>query len=348
MRAVWKKIRYRLEWLALKSRRENRPTALAQGLLSPGANHWGGGRHVRPGGPPRRVKQSPDCIRRRTFPRRRDEIVRESYQHFARTMIDLFWSPRLTRENYSRHIDVVNLDLWREELKPGNPVIFACCHYSNFEWVAGRGQLFRRGERARDPGIQESVAQSDFCQPAGKQRSAGHTSRRRRAPTLQDAPPRRARGDPDRPDDSRAIADGGDRLFRLEDERDLRARLGASARGRDDHQRSLRAAARWALPHRFSSPDRICRRTRPFRKSRRHAGTNSSRSSARTPRRGFGCTSIGAIGPLARTRRSILSTRTSRRSSNDASTERAKNLEPMSSTLTVHLTPDGRLQPSAY
>ena len=45
--------------------------------------------------------------------------MRESYQHFARTMIDLFWSPRLTRENYSRYIDVVNLELWREELKPG-------------------------------------------------------------------------------------------------------------------------------------------------------------------------------------------------------------------------------------
>ena len=48
-------------------------------------------------------------------PGRRNEIVRESYQHFARTMIDLFWSPRLTRENYSRYIDVVNLDLWQEE-----------------------------------------------------------------------------------------------------------------------------------------------------------------------------------------------------------------------------------------
>ena len=29
---------------------------------------------------------------------RREEIARESYEHFARTMLDLFWSPRLTRE----------------------------------------------------------------------------------------------------------------------------------------------------------------------------------------------------------------------------------------------------------
>jgi lauroyl/myristoyl acyltransferase len=27
---------------------------------------------------------------------RRAQIVRESYQHFARTMLDFFWSPRLT------------------------------------------------------------------------------------------------------------------------------------------------------------------------------------------------------------------------------------------------------------
>src|SRR5205823_5501155 len=30
-------------------------------------------------------------------------IVRESYQHFAQTMLDLMWSPRLTRENFSRY-----------------------------------------------------------------------------------------------------------------------------------------------------------------------------------------------------------------------------------------------------
>jgi lauroyl/myristoyl acyltransferase len=34
---------------------------------------------------------------------RRAQIVRESYQHFSRTMLDFFWSPRLTSQNFSRY-----------------------------------------------------------------------------------------------------------------------------------------------------------------------------------------------------------------------------------------------------
>ena len=35
---------------------------------------------------------------------RRARIVRESYQHFSRTMLDFFWSPRLTSQNFSRYV----------------------------------------------------------------------------------------------------------------------------------------------------------------------------------------------------------------------------------------------------
>jgi lauroyl/myristoyl acyltransferase len=69
-------------------------------------------------------------------PERRTEIVRESYQHFARTMLDLFWSPRLTSENISRSVELEEIERWREELRPGHPVIFGCYHYSNFEWLS--------------------------------------------------------------------------------------------------------------------------------------------------------------------------------------------------------------------
>jgi Kdo2-lipid IVA lauroyltransferase/acyltransferase len=68
-------------------------------------------------------------------PRNRKRIMRESFQHFARTMIDLLWSPRLTRENFSRYIELQNF----EEIARDNPersFIVACYHYSNFEWLS--------------------------------------------------------------------------------------------------------------------------------------------------------------------------------------------------------------------
>src|SRR6266851_8459292 len=42
--------------------------------------------------------------------REREQIARESFQHFARTMLDLLWSPRLTAENFSRYIDLENFE----------------------------------------------------------------------------------------------------------------------------------------------------------------------------------------------------------------------------------------------
>jgi lauroyl/myristoyl acyltransferase len=142
VRAVWKKIRYRLEWLALVTAAKIVPLLsrkacyhLAQFTGAVAATLDRAGRRVA-------LSNLQIAFGDELSSRRRNKIVRESYQHSARTMIDLFWSPRLTRENYSRYIDVVNLDLWQEEIRPGNPVIFACCHYSNFEWIAVAANYF--------------------------------------------------------------------------------------------------------------------------------------------------------------------------------------------------------------
>ena len=142
VRAVWKKIRYRLEWLALKSVAKIVPLLsrnacyrLAQVTGALAATLDRAGRRVA-------LSNLQVAFGDKLSPDRRAKIVRESYQHFARTMIDLFWSPRLTSENYTRYIDVENLDLWQEEMKPGNPIIFGCCHYSNFEWVSVAANFF--------------------------------------------------------------------------------------------------------------------------------------------------------------------------------------------------------------
>jgi Lauroyl/myristoyl acyltransferase len=46
----------------------------------------------------------------RFTPKERRKIARESFQHFARTMLDLLWSPRLTQENFSQYIELENFE----------------------------------------------------------------------------------------------------------------------------------------------------------------------------------------------------------------------------------------------
>jgi lauroyl/myristoyl acyltransferase len=66
----------------------------------------------------------------------RRKMARESFQHFARTMIDLFWSPRLTQENFSQFIELQNFGETARDTGPERSLMIACYHYSNFEWLS--------------------------------------------------------------------------------------------------------------------------------------------------------------------------------------------------------------------
>jgi Kdo2-lipid IVA lauroyltransferase/acyltransferase len=66
----------------------------------------------------------------------RHKIARESFQHFARTMVDLLWSPRLSQENFSRYIELQNFEETASGTGPERSVMIACYHYSNFEWLS--------------------------------------------------------------------------------------------------------------------------------------------------------------------------------------------------------------------
>jgi Kdo2-lipid IVA lauroyltransferase/acyltransferase len=50
-------------------------------------------------------------------------------------MLDLLWSPRLTAENFSKYIELENLE---ETARYGleRSIMIACYHYSNFEWLS--------------------------------------------------------------------------------------------------------------------------------------------------------------------------------------------------------------------
>src|ERR1051325_2632692 len=124
-----RKIRYRLEWLGVKiatkfvsllSRKACYPLALWLGSLAAIFERRG-----------RRVALSNLRVAfgDEISSERRTQIVRESYQHFSRTMLDFFWSPRLTSQNFSRYVEFEKRERWDEKnTRPGKPVIVGCYH----------------------------------------------------------------------------------------------------------------------------------------------------------------------------------------------------------------------------
>lgn len=65
----------------------------------------------------------------------RARIARRSYQTFARTMLELFWSPNLNEESLKKIARIEGLD--QECFRnPDRPVILLCLHASNFEWLS--------------------------------------------------------------------------------------------------------------------------------------------------------------------------------------------------------------------
>jgi len=63
-------------------------------------------------------------------------IALGSYRTFARTMLELFWAPNMTRPFVERHVvfEGWGRDYCRQD--PSKPAIYACFHFSNFEWLA--------------------------------------------------------------------------------------------------------------------------------------------------------------------------------------------------------------------
>ena len=135
MKALWKTLRYRLEWLALAAALKIVP------LLSRNACYQLAGfagslaaafdRHGR------RVSLSnlEAAFGEQLSPSRRRQIVRESYQHFARTMLDLFWSPRLNAQTLHDFVEFEGVERAAAEIAPSNSCIVGTFHYGNFEWL---------------------------------------------------------------------------------------------------------------------------------------------------------------------------------------------------------------------
>lgn len=134
-----KRFRYRLEWLAVMLGVKLVPLMSRRGCYEFGGMLGALAASIDRKGFRVAVANLEAAFGDRYNDRERATIARESYQHFARTMLDLFWSPRLTRENFTKYVDVTTLDEVTAAAKAENPelsAIVACYHYSNFEWLS--------------------------------------------------------------------------------------------------------------------------------------------------------------------------------------------------------------------
>src|SRR5947199_8092049 len=142
MRRTWKKLRYRLEHIGLLIAASLVPL-LPRLVLVGLAKIFGAVAAVVDRYGRRIALANLDCAFGEKYSAsEKRRILRESYQHFAQTMLDLMWSPRLTRENFLRYIDLEKYPT----LAPNQSGIVVCYHYSNFEWLSlGCGFLGRTG-----------------------------------------------------------------------------------------------------------------------------------------------------------------------------------------------------------
>lgn len=138
MASTAKQIRYRLEWAAIVLMGKLIPLLprfmliyLARGLGALGYACDFRGRQTG-------LENVRAAVANGTLPAETDpaKLVRGSYEYFARSMCDLFWAKRLTKEN---HIDYIQLELedpegFREACEQG--AIWVTPHYGNFEWIS--------------------------------------------------------------------------------------------------------------------------------------------------------------------------------------------------------------------
>jgi lauroyl/myristoyl acyltransferase len=136
MRERWKKIRYRLEWsgcilltklVPLLPRMACVRLAHLIGTLAFHFDHHG--RAVA-------LANVEAAFGNEFSPAQREAMVRKSYRNFARTMLDLFWAPRLAKGGWQRWLSLENtglLDTLRER-KQGS--ITMCVHCGNWEWAS--------------------------------------------------------------------------------------------------------------------------------------------------------------------------------------------------------------------
>ncbi len=136
MRSRWKRVRYRLEWIALLLAAKLIPLLSRKNCLRlariVGTVGWVVDQHYRKVA----LSNLEVAFGNQFSIRERRKLVRESFQDFARTLVDFFWSPNLTPENFSRFIELQSFEECVAAARQNRGLIIVCYHYGNFEWLS--------------------------------------------------------------------------------------------------------------------------------------------------------------------------------------------------------------------
>ena len=134
--SIWKKFRYKLEWLALQWLYFVIPL-----LPRKAAHRLGKGLGSLAYLADKRGRTTAIENLTLVFGAERDAreirlLARDSYRSFARTVIDQFWSSRLHRGNYLDFCELIVDDPDLVERVRETGAIWVTPHYGNFEWIA--------------------------------------------------------------------------------------------------------------------------------------------------------------------------------------------------------------------
>ena len=135
MRLFWKKIRQRLEVLAMRLFVATIPKLSRVALLSL-ADFAGGvvcgldrrGRRIA-------LENVTLALGGQYLPAERERIVHQSFCNLARTFLDLFWTKNLNPENFRQLIDVIGFEEFRARENSSQGCLFYSGHLGNFEWL---------------------------------------------------------------------------------------------------------------------------------------------------------------------------------------------------------------------
>ena len=136
MKSSWKSFRHKWEWIGVRALGVLIPRLSRRAVVRLGRICGALAAHLDVQG--RRVALSnlEAAFGDRFSSSERARITRESYQQFAGTMLDLFWNPRITAQNWTDFIEFEGWEEFCRTVGPTGPCIIAACHYGNFEWFS--------------------------------------------------------------------------------------------------------------------------------------------------------------------------------------------------------------------